>query len=175
MDNETSRAYIASHIKLRNEVFGNWQAFNKALCSGLDVMKKYLSDMWNSITEKDTMNGFRINDLNRSISESDFNVTHNVLNGINVFYIIFPEPTIIQAQAKCVAVALTPNLPRYFTMEISSNYFTKEPYYILGEWQIENGCFKHVNYGPLNHNTIESFASGILQILNNSQNSNANN
>lgn len=166
MDISTSRAYIASQIKLRNEVFNNWTTFFKALSGGPNVMKQYLSNMWNSITDKDVKDGTPINDLDRHIDENDFDITFNVFNGIRVFFIIFPNPTSIQAQAKCVAVAFTPNMPRYFTMEIGLHYLTNETYYVFGEWKIENNYYKHLNHGPLNHDTIESFASSVCNLIN---------
>ena len=175
MDKSISRAYIASQIKLRNEVFSNWQTFYNALCSGPNVMKKHLSDIWNSITEKDVTNGLPINDLDRHIDENDFKITQNSINGINVFFIIFPDPTTMQAQAKCVAIALTRNIPSYYTMEIGSHYLTNEPYYVFGEWKVNNGYYQHVNHGPLNHDTIECFASSVINLLNSKYTASENN
>lgn len=154
-----------SHIILRNEIYNNWGNFNNHLNAGLGDMKKYLCDLWNGITEKNIAEGFVLSDKNRIVTEDDFNVTMNKAGNIKIFYLILPEPDSIQAQAKCVALALTPKLPRYFTMEIEEHYFNKTSYYLFGEWIIENGNFVHRNYGKIPNGTIDNFSYHVTQKL----------
>lgn len=166
MERSTSRAYITSHIKLRNEVFGDLPTLFRFLYIGPDAVKKHLSDMWNSITEKDITNGLPINDMDRHIDENSFEVTQHMVDNISIFFITFPDPTTIQAQAKCVAIAFTPNAPRYFTMEIASHYINNETYFVFGEWKIIDGYFKHMNYGALSNNTVDCFVKTVINLIN---------
>lgn len=166
MNKETSRAYIVSNIKLRNEIYGNWKEFCSILNSGPDSVKKYLSNMWNSISKKDIAEGIELIDLERKIDENSFNITMNKVNNITIFYFIFPDSDFFMAQAKCVALALMPTLPRYFTMEVAIDISTSRRYYVMGEWKLINGKFNHINYGEIPNGTIENFSYHVLDVIN---------
>lgn len=165
MNKETSRAYIMSNITLRNEIYRNWKEFNNILNEGPTNMKRYLSNMWNTISQRDISEGWILKDLERKIDENSFNITMNEINDISIFYFIFPDLDLLQAQARCIALALTPNIPRYFTMERAIHINNKELYYIMGEWQFINGKFIHKNYGEIPNGTIENFSYHVLNLI----------
>ena len=165
MKKQTSRAYIMSQRKLRNEIYSKWNDFYRILNQGPQEMKKYLCDLWNSIGIEEINPEFELIDFERVVTENDFNVTMNILNGINVFYFILPDSDFEQAQAKCVALALTPKIPRYFTMEYSSDFMTGELIFVMGEWSIEENNFIHKNYVVIPNGTIANFAHHIDLVL----------
>ena len=152
---ETTIAYQVTNIVLRNEIYGNWDNFIKNLNSGPEVMKQELLNMWNNTREILTkQDNIEILDLDKEVTKESFDITMNTTeDGLKVFYFIFPDADIAFAQCKCVALALTPKAPRYFTME----YFSKEKF-VFGEWT-PNG--QHSNYGSLDNPTIECFAKNI--------------
>lgn len=163
--NQISKAYIVSQIKLRGEIFGDWSNFNEILKVGPSAMKEHLSKIWNDITPEEINQGFELTDKDRVITKDSFDVTMNYVNNYPVFYFIMPDPDSVQAQAKCVALAITPNRPRYFTMEISKRTLTDEVYYIMGEWVIKDNNYAHLNYGPVPNGTVANFASHVTAVL----------
>jgi hypothetical protein len=165
MEPQTSRAYIASHILLRHEVYSNWKNFYENVNKGPENMKVFLADLWNNINEKNVKKGMEIIDKDRSVTKDDFDISANKLQNMQTFYFIFPDSDFEMAQAKCVALVFAPQMPRYFTMELSKINENNEREYIIGEWTIENNSYTHVNYGSLEKNTIEFFAGKIDTIL----------
>lgn len=165
--NQISRAYIVSHIRLRDEIFSDWNNFNIILNEGPDKMKEHLAKLWNDINPEDLNSGFVLTDKDRVIGVNDFDITMNHVGDCPVFYFIMPDPDSVQAQAKCVALALTQSRPRYFTMEISKRLNSEETYYIMGEWILKDNNFTHLNIGPIPNGTVANFASHVSFILNN--------
>ena len=51
--NQISRAYIVSHIRIRDEIFNDWGNFNKILKDGPESMKEHLAKLWNDISPED--------------------------------------------------------------------------------------------------------------------------
>lgn len=165
--NQISRAYIVSHIRIRDEIFNDWGNFNKILKDGPESMKEHLAKLWNDISPEDINKDFELTDKDRVITKNDFDVTMNHVGDYPVFYFIMPDPDSVQAQAKCVALAITPTRPRYFTMEISKKMNSEETYYIMGEWMFKDGNFTHLNLGPIPNGTVANFASHVSVVLDN--------
>lgn len=168
---KTSRAYMLSHIVLRNEIYGKWNEFHDHLNKGPENMKQYLCDLWYSITQDKINQDFYLADEERKVTIDDFNVTANMLSNMQIFYFIFPEPDSFMAQAKCVALVLAPNMPRYFTMEIMKEE-NRQKQYIVGEWKVKDRQFVHYNYGRMEKNTIDAFSYCLGSILQAEQNTN---
>ena len=163
---ESTKGYYLTHILLRNIIFYDFKLFNEKLNKGPEVMKKYLLELWNSIDESKFEPGTVINDKERVLIESDFDITFNEVDGIKIFFIIFPETSSYSTQAKAVAIVLCKDFPRYITME----GWTKEEIeqkYTIGEWEICKGIFKHNNYGKISRNTVECFATSVKELLKN--------
>ena len=161
---ESTKGYYLTHILLRNIIFYDFKVFNEKLNKGREVMKKYLLELWNNIDESKFEPGTVIIDKERVLIESNFDITFNEIDGIKIFFIIFPETSSYSTQAKAVAIALCKDFPRYITME----GWTKEEIeqkYTLGEWEIYKGVFKHNNYGKMPRNTVECFATSVKELL----------
>lgn len=166
---KTSRAYMLSHIVLRNEIYGKWQVFNEHLNKGPQDMKQYLCDLWYSITQDKINQDFYLADEERKVTIDDFDITANKQADLQIFYFIFPEPDVFMAQAKCVALVLAPNMPRYFTMEIMKEE-NGQKQYIVGEWKVKDRQFVHYNYGKMEKNTIDAFSYCVGSILQSEKN-----
>ena len=171
---ESSRAYYMSHILLRNEIYGNWAKFIEALKAGPDEMQTYLANMWNDIDAKYFKEGVVIRDIDRKVTKQDFSISIENINDVLTVFIIFPELDSYMAQARVVAIALCEKYPRYITMEIWTeqeilmNQKLKEGYplgYTVGEWQLKEQGFEHINYGRLPDATMECFVSFIGNTL----------
>ena len=113
----TSIQYQLSNVYLFNMVYGKWNEFSEKLNKGPQAMKEMLFDAWNEVKENLLKNEeLEVWDKDREITKDDFEITMNKTEkGIIIFYIIFPD-TDSPAASKCVALALTPQMPRYFTM-----------------------------------------------------------
>ena len=165
---DTSIAYLLTNKILLEDIFFNWIKFHEILEKGPNAVTKKLFDLWNVSKDKlINIEDLNIIDLDKNPTIDNFDVTSNVTkNNIRIFYFIFPDADIALAQCKCTALVLTPNNPRYFTME----YFSKTPSeesFFFGEWTIndmKNG-FTHKNYGKLNNPTIDNFAKQIHNML----------
>lgn len=148
---------MSSHILLRNEIYAHWREFDECLKRGPQAMKQYLYNLWYSITNETINQDYCLVDEERKISPNDFKITTNSYNNIQIFYFTFPEPEVFMAEAKCVALALTPNTPRYFTMEITSKE-NEDKKYVIGEWRLKDNQFVHYNYGAMEKDTVDAFA-----------------
>lgn len=160
----TSIQYQMSNVVLFNEVFGNWNNFNAELKKGPEEMKKYLFNMWNKLKE-DLKNkpNLIIKDVDKNVTVSDFDVTFNkTKNGTNIFFITFPDYDYHDAASKYVALALTPTMPKYYTLECSEHAVDHTPCWVIGEFAIEEGKKKHINYGSVDNMRLTWFAGYIL-------------
>ena len=171
---KTTRAYYMSHVLLRNKIFFEADEFNENLKKGPQVMKKYLLDLWNSINETDFKEGTIIEDINRVVSANDFDVTYRAIENKEIFFFIMPDPDCYQAQAKAVALIIDKTSGiRYITMEIWSKDEDEKmkaifgelytPKYTIGEWKLKDNKFVHMNYGRIPRNTLECFATFIIE------------
>ena len=164
MKKETSRAYIASHIILRNNIFYQWETFFNNFQKGNEYMRQYLCDIWNSIDDTTINPDFYLNDIDRKVSKDDFYIFMKKINDFYVIFFVFPEPDSAMAQAKCVALVVGGTVPRYITMEISKINGTQKSY-MACEWHFENNNFVHYNYGSMQQNTINEFIDIIKDLL----------
>jgi len=165
---ETSIQYIVSNIKLFNEVYGNWSNFSKYLDEGPESMKKYLLKLWNETKEelKDNKES-KIKDIDKKVTINDFDVSFSKTNNnISVFFITLPDYDGTDAASKYIALALTPNLPRYFTLEYSSHFLDKSPCWVIGEFAFtKEGKVIHHNYGSIDNMRLSYFAGYIVGML----------
>ena len=70
------------------------------------------------------------------------------------------------AASKYVALALTKNMPRFFTLEYSEKIMTQELCWVIGEFLITpNGQKQHNNYGEVDNDRLSWFAGYILGLL----------
>ena len=168
MNNEnkisTSIQYTISNIKLFNDVFYDWGNFNERLKKGPEEMKKYLLETWenlkNNLKQKDNI---ILKDIDKEVSLSDFDVTYNVTkNGTSVFYITFPDYDYTDAASKYVALALTPEKPRYFTLEYSEHFLDHTPCWVIGEFVIEGNDSRHINYGTTDNMRLSWFSGYVM-------------
>ena len=177
----TSIQYQVSNVYLFNMVYGKWNEFADKLNKGPQAMKEMLFDAWNEVKENLLKNEeIEVLDKDREITKDDFEITMNkTKKGITIFYIIFPD-TDSPAASKCVAIALTPQMPRYFTMEYSTalsdlvrmmgedaviEMIGKDVYdnrkerkeFIMGEFVLTQEGVKHINLGEIPNGTIANF------------------
>lgn len=163
----TSIQYQISNVKLFDNIFSNWKDFDEKLNAGPEVMKKYLFDMWNSLKEElRNHDNLIIKDIDKEVSVNDFNVTFNrTKNGTGVFFITFPDYEYTDAASKYVALALTPNMPRYYTLEYSKDIEKNIPCWVIGEWIIKDSTPRHINYGTVDNMRLTWFSGVILGML----------
>jgi hypothetical protein len=163
----SSIQYQLTNSKLFYSVFTNWEQFYPTLAAGPDKMKEYLYNEWNQV-KKDLENSdkFLLKDLDKVVSVNDFDVTYNkTKNGTSVFFITFPDYDYTDAASKYVALALTKEKPRYFTLEYSEHEMTHEKYWVIGEFCVEKDHKVHKNYGPADNMRLSWFAGYIMGYL----------
>lgn len=163
----TSIQYQISNVALFNEIFGNWDAFNAVLSKGPEAMKSYLLDMWNKLKEDlKNRNDLLIKDADKNVTVSDFDITINkTKNGTNIFFITFPDYDYTDAASKYVALALTPKMPKYYTLEYSEHAIDHSPCWVVGEFAIENSEKKHINHTTTDNMRLAWFAGFVLNKL----------
>lgn len=163
----TSIQYQLSNVVLFNEIFGNWLTFRQILEAGPERVRKFLLDKWNEVREKlKDDDNLIIKDMNKKVTIDDFDATlTKTEEGFNVFIFTFPDYEYKDAASKYSALILNPEFPRYFTLEYSENFLTKEECYVVGEFCIEKNRIQHKNYGTLNNCELSSFTVCIFDIL----------
>lgn len=164
---KTSIQYQLSNNVLFNEVFGHWSEFSNVLRQGPDEMKKYLYEKWNYVKDELKKNTeIEIQDLDKIVTADDFNVTYNkTVNGTSVFFLTFPDYDYRDAASKYVALALTKQRPRYFTLEYADDFITHEPYWVVGEFVIEGNGKAHRNLAHADNQRLTWFAGHIIGFL----------
>ena len=163
----TSIQYQMSNIVLFNEVYGNWINFNDRIKKGPEEMKQYLLEMWNKIklSLKDR-NDIIVKDKEKEVNINDFNVTYNrTKNGTSIFFLTLPDYEYQDAASKYVAVALTPMIPRFFTLEYSKSVVDGNTCWYVGEFVIDNNQKKHCNFGKSDNMRLSWFAGYIVGLL----------
>ena len=162
----TSIQYQMTNVKLFDEIFANWRSFNEKLQAGPNIMRKWLCDEWNNIKEiLKQRDDLIVKDINKEVTENDFDITFNKSDsGVNIFFFKFPEYEYNDAASKYVALALTPTMPRYFTLEYSESFLTKERQFVFGEFKIDENTRtrKHINYGTVDNDRLTFFAGLVL-------------
>ena len=71
----------------------------------------------------------------------------------------------MDATGKYIALALTPNAPRYFMLEYSENKETHEPAWVIGELRLNNGDVEHRFIDAVDNMRLTWFAGYILGML----------
>ena len=152
---------------LFNEIFGNWNNFYQELNKGPSEMKNYLFNLWNKVKEDLKKNdNVIVKDIDKEVTISDFDVTFNKTeNGTSIFFITFPDYEYRDAASKYVALALTPEMPKYYTLEYSENIFDNVPNWVIGEFIIKDSKKEHINYGTTDNMRLSWFAGYIIGIL----------
>lgn len=160
----TSIQYQISNVKLFSEVFSNWDVFKEKLNDGPEEMKKYLFEMWNNLkNELKSNENLIIKDIDKEVSVSDFDVTYNrTKNGTSIFFITFPDYDYRDAASKYVALALTPKMPKYYTLEYSEHQINNTPCWVIGEFVIEDSKKRHINCGTTDNMRLTWFSGYIL-------------
>lgn len=172
---KTSIQYQFTNTKLFYEVFYNWKGFNEILASGPNNMKEYLYSEWNKLADTLKKNdSIELVDVDKNVTVDDFDITVNTtLNNIVVFYFTFPDYEFTDAASKYVALALTPKMPRYFTLEYGKDIIIEpgkglvpgKTTWFMGEFCIENGKKKHINLGSVDNMRLPYFAERVCKLL----------
>ena len=171
----TSIQYQLTNVKIFDDVFLDSKHFNDLINQGPKAMKKYFLQEWNELKQK-LANDEKliIKDLNKNVTIDDFDATHSkTKNGTDVFFYSFPDYEYLDATSKYVALALTKNFPRYFTLEYSKSHsfdnstqkIVEKPSWVVGEFFIDNSRKAHKNYGQIDNDRLSYFAGFILGIL----------
>lgn len=158
---KVNKAYIMSHLKLRDEIYFNWRIFNYYLLKGGDELKQHLCNLFNSIKIKDYSDNFSISDLETKVSIKDFDFSVMNIGNINVLFIEFPKSSFVCNQAEIIAIAFSKNSPRYFTLEVEPDSM-----YLIGEWLLKDNVFIHIDYGEVTEDYLISFVKILGVILN---------
>ena len=162
----TSIQYQMTNVKLFDEIFTNWRSFNEKLQAGPNIMRKWLCDEWNNIKEiLKQRDDLIVKDINKEVTANDFDITfNNSDSGVSIFFFKFPEYEYNDAASKYVALALTPAMPRYFTLEYSESFLTKERQFVFGEFKVDENTRtkKHLNYGTVDNDRLTFFAGLVL-------------
>lgn len=162
----TSIQYQMTNVKLFDEIFANWRSFNEKLQAGPNIMRKWLCDEWNNIKEiLKQRDDLIVKDIGKEVTVNDFDITFNKSDsGVSIFFFKFPEYEYNDAASKYVALALTPAIPRYFTLEYSESFLTKERQFVFGEFKVDENTRtkKHLNYGTVDNDRLTFFAGLVL-------------
>lgn len=163
----TSIQYQMSNNELFREVFNNWNNFNEELKKGPENFQKYLFEMWNRVKEKLKENKeLIIKDIDKEVKPSDFYTIYNeTKNGTSIFFISFPDFDYTDPASKYVALAFTPYMPRYFTLEYSIDFFNQKPCWVIGEFVIKESNRSHINYGTTDNMKLSWFIEYITKFL----------
>ena len=163
----TSIQYQLTNVKMFKDIFEDWKNFDSLLSQGPDIMKMHLLQEWNNLKENLKNNkGILLKDLNKDVTINDFDITFNrTKNGTSVFFFTFPDYEYKDPASKYVALALTKNMPRYFTLEYSENIMTHELCWVVGEFFITPNGKGHNNYGEVDNDRLSWFAGYILRLL----------
>lgn len=164
----TSIQYQFTNVIFFDELFLHWEEFKKHLDAGPDDMKNYIFQKWNQTKQMlQTKPNLELKDINKNITIDMFEVTFNkTQNGSSIFFFTFPDYDFRDAASKCVAIAFTKNGPKYFTLEYSEKFQTKEPCWVIGEFYVENNKRAHRNYGQVDNDRISFFAGKVMELLN---------
>lgn len=164
---ETSVAYLLPNQYLLEEVYLAWGQFQNILQQGPEAMKEKLASDWNTVkTWLKASDEIILLDEERAVTKDDFNATMALSkNEIRVFFLHFPSSDFYRAESRAIAIALTPERPRYFTMEYALYENSKS--FVFGEfiYNIYTGERVHRNYGFLEEPTVEYFAGAVLSVL----------
>lgn len=166
---KTSILYHIGNYKLEYDVIHDYGKMCGLFNNGPESVKEYLVSIWNETREyllkKDNL---KILDVDRVISINDFNVTFNISSKKEpVFFITFPNYNNNLSENMCVAIAITEDKARFFTMEHQAVLDGTSDEFVFGEMEYKYlaKTFKHINYGNLERGTVTNFATRVLDIL----------
>ena len=156
-----------SCVRLVNVIFGDWEDFKNALEAGPNIVRSYLLDEWRRVRDELVADPNKeVLDANRELSINDFDITINkTKKGTQVFFITLPDYDYRDATGKYIALALTPNAPRYFMLEYSEDKETHEPVWVIGELRLNNGDVEHRFIDVTDNMRLTWFAGYILGML----------
>lgn len=160
----TSIQYQLSNNVLFDQVYKNWNNFYEKLLKGPEEMKQFLFDLWNKLkVDFKNNNEIIVRDIDKDVNLNDFNVIFSkTKNGTAVFFITFPDYEYQDAASKYVALALTPDMPRYFTLEYSKSVLNSTTCWFICEFAIIDNYKQHLNYGSSDNMRFSWFSGYIL-------------
>lgn len=165
----TSIQYQYTNVKLFREIYTNWKEFDSYLSKGPEVMKDYFVNEWNKLKDelikKDNL---ILKDLDKIVTRDDFDITYNETKNNNlVFFFSFPNYEYRDGASKYVALALLSDTFKFFTLEYSQNFLTKDLSFVVGEFLVdkETGHVKHNNYGQVDNDRLSYFAGRVIGVL----------
>ena len=164
MSKKTSVLYNFGNYKLEYDVIHDYGRICGVLNSGPDALKEYLVGLWNE-TREGLMNSQDVNvlDIQRVVSTDDFDVSYNLSSKKEpVFFITLPDYNNNISESKCIAVAITEEKPRFFSMQYNKNDYSFSEI----EFKYLTNKFVSNDFGLLEKNTITYFATRVLDMLN---------
>lgn len=162
---KVNRAYVMSHLKLRDEIYFNFGGFSNNFFQGKEKIREYFCKLWNSIDINSYNNNYILIDSDeqqKNIELSDFDVGVKQINGVNVLFFEMPESYSYCQQAKIIAIVFLKSGLRYFTLEIES-----ESKCLVGEWLLVDDDFVHINYNKIYDDYITNFLNSLNIMLKN--------
>ena len=164
----TSVQYEFTNKYLFDAVVKGWANFNQHLTKGDRFMKTMLCNEWDRLKDELMKNStLELKDAERIVGYDDFGVTINYTdNGSIVFFFRFPNFDFSDGASRYVALALTSDIPRYFTLEYSENPNTHDREYVVGELLLNGNKKEHKSYGVVDNDRLSYFAGYVMNILN---------
>ena len=166
---ETSILYQVGNYKIEYDFVQDYGRMCSIFNKGPEAVKEYLVAIWTEIRESFMKrNDIKVLDIDRVISKEDFSVTFNISSRKEpIFFITFPSYNNNIAESKCMAFSITNKKPRFFTMEHKVGFEGTDEEFVLGEFEFDylNNSFIHKNYGTLERNTVENFATRVVDML----------
>ena len=164
---KTSIQYQLTNVWLFDNIYRDWDNFKKHLNEGTEHMKEYLLNQWNEVKSRMITNeNIIITDLDTEVTKDSFKATFNkTANNTLLFFFTFPTNTGIEGACKYIALAITPKMPRYYTLEFGTS-MDGTPAFFLGEWVINAESRKEQrNFGKAPNDNIGGFAGYITKML----------
>lgn len=173
----TSIQYQLTNKVLFDNIFLRWNEFNDSLVKGPIYMRTYFVEQWNKLKDflqSKNLEDVEIKDIDRVVSEEDFDAQMVTLKNEDVvFFFTFPDyedyidynDGFVDPVSKYVALALSDDIPRYFTLEYSKDYTSGDPRYVIGEFYIDGNELAHRNFGSIENKSLEEFAVLVCQYL----------
>lgn len=168
-EKKTSILYQIGNYKIEYDFIHEYGKMCSIFNKGPEAVKEYLVSIWTDTRE--SLMGredLKVLDIDRVISKDDFNITFNMSSKKEpIFFITFPDYNNNIAESKCIAFSITNDRPRFFAMEHRVAFEGTSDDYIFGEFEFSytGNNFKHTNYGLLERNTVENFATRVLDMI----------
>jgi len=168
---KTSLLYRVSNKHFEDQAIFMFANVVGAFKKGPQSACAFLADIWQSARKmmEEQRSMVDIIDFDKEIKPEDFDVTFNQIpNVADIYFIHFPvadnNGLEYDGACRCLAFALTKDCPRFLTMEYGKKSLPGEnpaPCFWFGEWKFNymTGDFAHLNYGIMERDTIEHFAT----------------